>query len=202
MSTAASSEAVSARWTCVTDFDKWDADQTRYVQDATGLFHPQAAQFEALGVTPVEHIHIPAPANRLTTVGLDAMTKQLIGTAARPWDNTHTGLAVGDSATADAIGNTDLSGTASTGVYYMSMDATYPTQANGVLTLKATYGSGIAEYAWNEYGATINTGTVTVMAGATSKNANYTLLNRKAPAALGTKGAGTTWAFTMSLTIV
>ena len=189
----------TARWTCVTDFDKWDADQTAWVVARTGLAQPQAAVFDALGVTPVEHVHMPAPANRLVTVGLNALTARL-ATAAQVWDNTHVGLAVGDSATADAVGDTDM--VAATNKYYQAMDATFPTQANGVLTFKATYGPGIAEWAWNEYGATVNTGTATVMAGATTKNANYTLLNRKAPAALGTKGAGTTWAFTMTITIV
>jgi len=188
------------RWSCEADLDKYDADQTAWVQKRTGLILPESRHFEELRLTPEEHIHIPAPANRLVTVGLDAMTKQLIGTSARPWDNTHTGLAVGDSSTADAVGDTDL--VAATNKYYQVMDATFPSQANGVLTFKSTYGSGIAEYQWNEYGVIVNTGTVTTMAGATSKNANYTLLNRKAPAALGTKAAGTTWAFTVTITIV
>ena len=76
-----------------------------------------------------------------------------------------------------------------------------PTQANGVLTFTASYGSGVAEFAWNEYGAVVASGTGTAMAAGTTKPTNYVLLNRKAPAALGTKGAGTTWTFTMTITI-
>lgn len=186
-----------ARWTCVTDFHKWDVDQTRLVQETLGVDRPVADDFARLGIEPSETVHIPAPANRLTTVGLNALTKRLT-TAAQVWDNTHTGLAVGTSTTADAIGDTDLIGTKR----YNAMDATYPTQANGVLTFKATYGSGEAEFAWEEYGAVIADTVSTAFSAGTTKNTGYTLLNRKAPAGLGTKGAGTTWAFTMTITIV
>jgi hypothetical protein len=148
-------------------------------------------------VRPVERLHIPAPANRLTTVGLNALTLRLV-TAAQVWDQTHVGLGVGTSTTADAIGDTDLIGTKR----YNTMDATFPSQANGVLTFKATYASGEAEFAWEEYGAIVNSGTATTHVPGASKTSNYVLLNRKAPAALGTKGAGTTWAFTMTITIV
>jgi hypothetical protein len=187
----------AARWTCETDFDKWDADQTAWVAERSGLVRPVAADFAKLGVRPVERLHIPAPANRLTTVGLNALTLRLV-TAAQVWDQTHVGLGVGTSTTADAIGDTDLIGTKR----YNTMDATFPSQANGVLTFKATYASGEAEFAWEEYGAIVNSGTATTHVPGASKTSNYVLLNRKAPAALGTKGAGTTWAFTMTITIV
>lgn len=186
-----------ARWTCETDFDKWTAEQTRWVKARSGLLRPVAADFARLGVDPAERIHIPAPANRLVTVGLNALTLRLV-TVIQVWDNNHVGLGVGTSTTADAIGDTDLIGTKR----YNSMDATFPTQANGVMTFKATYASGEAEFAWEEYGLIVNSGTATNHVAGATKTANYVLLNRKSPAALGTKGAGTTWAFTVTITIV
>jgi hypothetical protein len=186
-----------ARWIAEADLHKWDADQTRFVADKTGLLRPVAADFDRLGVKPAEHIHVPAPANRLTTVGLGQLTARLIVAAEQAWDNTHVGLGVGTSLTADAIGDTDLIGTKR----YNAMDATYPQQAAGVLTFKATYASGEAEFAWEEYGVVV-ADTATAFAAGAAKPANYILLNRKAPAGLGTKGAGTTWAFTVTITIV
>jgi hypothetical protein len=185
------------RWSAEVDVDKWDADQTRWLIEQSGLARPIAATFEEFGLEPVERIHLPAPANRLVTVGLARLTGQLT-TNTQVWDNTHVGLAVGNSATADAIGDSDLGGASKR---YNAMDATFPTVSNGVITFKATYASGEAEFAWDEYGVVVPNTTTAFAAGA-AKPASYVLLNRKAPAALGTKGAGTSWALTVTITIV
>ena len=153
----------NASWSCETFFEKYDAEQTARAQMLTGLDQPEGHRFRELGMEPVETVRIPAPANVLTTVGLNALTLRLI-TAAQVWDATHVGLAVGDSATAEAVGNTDLAGT---GKYYQVLSGGTPTQANGVLTFTASYGSGVAEFAWNEYGAVVASGTGTAMAAGT-----------------------------------
>lgn len=204
-----------ARWEAEAFLDKWSPDQHDYLQRSLArekglllsqlrkagqleVVKPFAADYARLGVAPDETVHIPAPANRLVTVGLNALTARLV-TTAQVWDNTHAGLAVGDSSTADAIGDTDM--LASTNKRYNAMDATFPSQVNGVLTFKATYGNGEGEFAWNEYGAVV-ANTATAFAAANTKPTNYILLNRKSPASLGTKGTNTSWAFTVTITIV
>ena len=79
----------------------------------TGLDQPEGHRFRELGMEPVETVRIPAPANVLTTVGLNTLTLRLI-TAAQVWDATHVGLAVGDSATAEAVGTPTSPAPAST----------------------------------------------------------------------------------------
>lgn len=176
--------------------EKYDDDQTKWVAKKSGILAPEGAQFKSLGLEPYEVAEGPQPGNRLVTAGLNLMTSRLT-TAEQVWDETHVALAVGDSSTGDAIGDTDM--VAATNKYYRVMDSSFPTQANGVLTFRATYGSGIAEFAWNEYGVIIPD-TSTVYTSGTTKQASYVLFNRKAPASLGTKSSGT-WVFTVTITV-
>lgn len=74
---------------------------------------------------------------------------------------------------------------------YAAMDATYPTHTAGTnsITYSATFGTGAANYAWNEF-ALFN-----AAAG------GGTMLNRKVPAPyLGTKSSGT-WQLQITITI-
>jgi len=75
-----------------------------------------------------------------------------------------------------------------------SMDATYPSRATNVITFRATFSTGEANFAWNEW---------TVAAGATTASGSgfltgTTNLNRKV-ASLGTKSTGT-WTLTAQIT--
>src|SRR4051794_22957153 len=126
----------TATWRCHVTVDKWGEDATQWVERKSGLLAPDAATFEKLGVTPDETDEGPTPGNRLVTVGLDALTGPLILPARWVWDQTHWGIGVGDVSTADAIGDADLGGATKC---YQGNDAAFPTQANGVLTLKATF---------------------------------------------------------------
>lgn len=151
---------------------------------------------------PIETVEVPD--NLLTTAGLDRVTKLLIGSAAAggPYqeaDATHSLLGVGDSTTAAAVGDTALGAAAgSTHQYWMPMDSGYPTQANGVLTFKATWASADGNFTagWQEWGIQITTSTATAGAAAGAG----VLLNHKI-AALGTKVAGAVWSLTVTITL-
>jgi hypothetical protein len=107
-------------------------------------------------------------------------------------NNANAYLAVGDSSTAEAETQTDLQ--AATNKTRKGMDATYPlhTDSTGTVgsrsvTLRATFGSTDANHVWAEWG----------IANASSASR---MLNRKV-AALGTKASGTTWVFTVTITL-
>lgn len=122
----------------------------------------------------------------LTTAGRNFITQAIINDSPTFFNNSNAYLAVGDSTTAFAVGQTDLQAT--TNKIRKAMDATYPTRSANQLTFKATYGTSEANFAWNEWGI-FNASTGGVM------------LNRKVES-LGTKVAGTaTWVFTVTLTI-
>jgi hypothetical protein len=183
----------SIRWSPSIKVDKWHEDQVSWVREKTGILAPSGDILLA-HVAPYEVIE--APGNLLTTAGLNRLTSLMIAAGGQGATNTATRLGVGNSATAETVGQTDLQAAAgATNRYFMTMDATYPQQANGVLTFKATFGTADGNFAWAEW--CVDIGTPTVTAG-TTVNAN--MLNRKVQS-LGTKTSAGTWALTASITI-
>lgn len=147
-----------------------------------------------LSVAPYEVV--VAPGNLLTTAGLNRLTSLLIAAGGQGLTNTATRIGVGNSATAEAVGQTDLQAAAgSSNRFFMTMDATYPQQSNGVVTAKATFATTDANFVWAEWCLDIGTPTVT---SGTTVNAN--MLNRKVQA-LGTKTSAGTWVATATITI-
>lgn len=186
----------SARMFTTAVVEKYDEDAVGWVRRKTGLLEPSGADFEACKVLPYEVTEGPQPGNLLTTVGLNRITSRLIN-ADQVWDNTHVGLAVGNSSTAEVIGDADLAGASK---FYNAMDATYPQQSNGVLTFKGTYGTSDANFAWNEYAVVVPNTSTAFTDNATTLQASYVILNRKT-ATLGTKASGASWVFTVTITI-
>lgn len=174
------------RWSPFATVEKYDDDQVGYVRRISGLLEPDGDTMRSL-CTPYEVAECEG--NLLTTAGLNRITALLIGASTGTMDATRVRLGVGDSSTAAAVGDTTLG----TNQYFMTMDASYPTQSNGVMTFQATYGSGVGNFAWNCWGCDI--GTATVTAGAT---VNAPLVNRKV-SALGTKSSGA-WVLNVTIT--
>lgn len=134
----------------------------------------------------------------LTTAGLNRLTSLLIAGGGQAITNTSARIGFGDDNTAASVGQTDLvAASGSTHRFFSVMDATYPQQANGVLTVKTTVGSADGNFTagWQEWG--IDVGTPSVSNGTT---VNALLVNRKV-ASLGTKASGASWAFTGTVTI-
>lgn len=101
------------------------------------------------------------------------------------FSNANARIGVGDSNTAAAAAQTDLQ--ASTNKAYKSMEASYPSRSGQTVTWRAVFGTGDANYAWEEF--TVDNG---ASAGKT--------LNRKV-SAQGTKAAGQTWTVDLAITL-
>jgi len=184
----------SIHWAPVALVEKWDDDQLRYVQRRSGLLTPAADDFHAAGVRPYETVE--AVGNLLTTAGLNRITSLIIAAGGQAATNTSARLGVGNSTTAAAVGQTDLQAAAgAANRQFKIMDATYPTQSNGVLTFKSTFPTTEANFAWEEW--CVDIGTPTVADGTT---VNALMLNRKVQA-LGTKTSAGTWALTATVTL-
>jgi hypothetical protein len=130
-----------------------------------------------------------AEGNMLLNAGAQRILDQLIGATTSPFNNANARLCVGNSSTAESASQTDLQGA---GKYYRLMDATYPSRAGQTVTWKATFPSGVAEFAWNEWG--IDRGS------ASGGSVTAPMLNRKVDS-MGTKGAGVTWTLQVDTTI-
>lgn len=176
--------------------DRFDADQTAWVQGRSRLAAPRAADFARLGVLPYETTE--AHGNLVTTAGLTRLTSLLIAGGGQAITNTSARIGVGNATSpAAAIGDTNLSAAAgSSNRWFQPMDATYPQVSAGVVTFKSTFGTADGNFIWNEFGIDIGTPTVTA-----SATVNATLFNHKTSISQGTKAAGQTWATTATVTI-
>ncbi|MGC5012536.1 hypothetical protein ACLQ2R_17370 [Streptosporangium sp. DT93] len=173
--------------------DRWDADQTGWVQRRSGLLTPAPADFARAGVQP--YLTTEVHGNLATTAGLTRLTSLLTAGGGQAIVATSSRIGVGNGAGTAAIGDTDLSASAgSSNRWFQVLDATYPQTSGGVLTLKATFGASDGNFAWAEFG--IDIGTPTVTSGAT---VNAVLFNHKTAIAQGTKANGQTWAATASV---
>jgi hypothetical protein len=120
----------------------------------------------------------------ITDAGRNFMVQSTLAAATTPFNNANSHIGVGDSTTAFAVGQTDL--VAATNKLRKAMDSTYPSGAANVITFRSTFGTGDANFAWQEW-AVFNASS----AG--------TMLSRKVES-LGTKTNTQTWQFTVTLT--
>lgn len=182
----------TSKWSAHATVEKWTADQ---VTEATKILgHEPCGDEISRLFLPTEVLQIPE--NLLTTAGLNRLTARFIGAAGQAADNTHTRLGVGDDNTTATAGQTDLvAASGSTHRQFKTMDATYPTQANGVMTFKSTFASGEGNFVWNEWGVDVSNSSAS-----DGTTVGDVLINRKV-ASLGTKVSGAVWALTVTITI-
>lgn len=182
-----------ARGTTHWRIDRFDADQTDWTAGRAGQA-PRLEDFERLAVRPYETSEVGG--NLITTAGLGRLTSLLIAGGGQAITNTSARIGAGDGAGTAAVGDTDLSASAgSTHRWFQIMDATYPQQSGGVLTLRSTFGTSDGNFAWNEFG--IDVGTPTVSSGNTVA---ALLFNHKTSISQGTKASGQTWTVTATVT--
>lgn len=131
----------------------------------------------------------------LLQTGRNCISALLISTGvgtgtARPYNSTGAYFVVGNSTATHATNQTWLQGASST---MKSMDATYPSRATNVITFRATFSTGEANFAWNEWAIWNSTSTT---------DANANMLNRKVEdPSLGTKTSAQSWQITADITI-
>src|SRR6516164_5858453 len=144
--------------------------------------------------------------NLLVTEGLNQITSLIINSSTNfAFTNTKGLVTVGDSATAAAVGDTYVTATftGTTNCYQNPNDASFPTQSNGVINSQSTYGSSVANFAWQTWGWASFNGTAAANAtpSAHGTGSNQALLINHKVASLGTKGSGAAWVFSTSITL-
>jgi len=120
----------------------------------------------------------------LTDAGRNHIATDFNGEAVTEFNAANAHLGVGNSNAAFAAGQTDLQGGS---VFRRPMEATFPSRSVNVITAKASFAPGEANFAWEEWGY-FNA----VAAG--------TMFSRKVEV-LGTKPSTQTWVLTATLTI-
>jgi hypothetical protein len=184
-----------ARWNVKATVAYYDADIETY-RARHGKAKGERLFFREHAPTEV----VQSEGNLLMYGGASCLWECLIGngtsTAAAAltyFNNSNAAIGVGDATTTEAATQTDLA--ASSNKIRVACDATYPQHTDGVtsaantITFKSTFGSGVANFTWNEWG---------IFNSATA--ATGRMLNRKVQA-LGTKAAGTSAAFSVTVTL-
>lgn len=123
----------------------------------------------------------------ITTAGVTQMLQAALGETPTFFTNSTSYIGVGDSTTAFSAAQTDL--VAATNRLKKVMDATFPSRASLVVTFQATFATGDANFAWQEWGV-FNGGPAF---------ATGTMISRKVES-LGTKTSAQSWQFTVQLT--
>jgi hypothetical protein len=180
--------------------ERWDADQTawvgRKVRDGGTAFarvrQLTPAVFRGFGVQPYS-VTVDEDCNMILQAGWVALLGGIAGTSITTKYGATVGrIGVGDSVTAAAYAQTDLQ--AATNKYYQLVSGA-PAIATGAapatLTFSAVFGTGNANYAWQEFvtdeGTASNAGPVVAVC-----------LNRGV-SAQGTKASGQTWTATETI---
>lgn len=121
----------------------------------------------------------------LVNAARDQICGLIDGESLTAWNNANAYLGVGDSTTAFVNTQTDLQ--AATNKTRVAMMATYPSRSANAITFQSSFGSAVANYAWQEV-ACFNASTAGIM------------LFRFVQS-LGTKASGSTWQLTVTETI-
>lgn len=164
------------------DIDKWDfGDRANEAEADMAKGTSKEALIDKYGAECyVGKSHLDG--NLLLNAGINVLTNLLAGGGGTAFNNANARIGVGDSTTAEAATQTGLQ--AATNKTYVAMDASYPTYGTSQqVAFRATFGTGSANYAWQEF--TVDNGT--------------TSLNRKV-SAQGTKTSGQTWQVTITIT--
>lgn len=138
------------------------------------------AEAHARGGSPYEVVE---GRNLLLTAGATILLTRLASDAPVKFDATNGRLCVGNGTTAVAAGQTDLQGASK---LRKAFDAA-PTISSNSYVAVATFGTGDANFAWEE-------------AGVANSSSGATLLNRVVQN-FGTKTSSLTWVLTCSLSI-
>lgn len=186
----ADSGIIRTGWRC----EKWSEEACDHVRKKLDLrkFEPvSSAQLLEIVGAPEEVLEVPG--NLLLNEGIQRLLDLLIAAGGTAYNNANAYIGVGDSNTAEAATQTDLS--AATNHFYKAMNASFPSRASQTVSWQSDFTSAEANYAWAEW---------TIAAGATGASGSgfttgTTNLNRKVQS-LGTKVTGT-WTLTGQVTI-
>lgn len=113
--------------------------------------------------------------------------KTIIGETVAPFNHDNAHIGVGNGTTAFAAEQADLQGASK---LRKPMDAGYPTRSVATLTFQATFGTGDANWPWQEWGI-FNNGTTGVG-----------IMHNREVENLGTKTSNVTWVFQVDITLV
>ncbi|GAA3027321.1 hypothetical protein [Streptosporangium longisporum] len=190
VTTAVDTGRATTRWTV----QRWDADQTAWVQRRTGLHAPALDDFTRLGVDSYRTTEVLG--NLVTNAGWTRIMSLVTAQgAAQALDATHVRIGVGNGVTAEAYTDADLAAAAGSANRWFQPVGGAGALGTRTLTFSATFNPADGNFAWNEFGIDVTSGVA-----AAGNTVGALLLNRKSGIAQGSKANGQTWAATAMIT--
>jgi len=129
--------------------------------------------------------------NLLLNAGITRLLNRLISDSTQEFDAANCRIGVGNSSTAASASQTDLQAAAGAGNRQFELCDSVSVSAQ-TLTVVATFESGDANFAWEEWGVDQGTADGTTVVAP--------MLNRKV-ASMGTKASGAVWVLTITITV-
>lgn len=197
------------KWLASARIQKYSPDQVEWAAARLG-HNPIGYELEELFREPEDGV-LDVKGNLITTAGLGNITNLLIAGGGDGLTAAKTIVGVGSTSTAATVADIALgaNGTAAngtTGCWYRGADSA-PTRVTTTVTndsiqAVATFNDNNSNFAWNEWGWAVQSGTGSITPSATLASttaATETLINHKI-ASMGTKATGATWVFTTKVT--
>ena len=134
---------------------------------------------------------------------MNRITSLFEGAGGQAWAHANAFIGVGTSTTLATVADTALGGDGSSSTaYYQPADVGYPTQSGGTMQCNATFGTGIAAFAWNEWMLGDASGTLAAASAIASVGTSPIAINHKVVSGgLGTKGSSSIWTLQTTATI-
>lgn len=190
------------KWSPVARIDKYSPEVVEELTRILG-YEPKAADFTRFSADPFAVAEVEG--NVICVGGLAMITAALISGTFDPLTGTASGrsfVGVGtDSGTAALASQTALVGASQ---YYNTFDSNptrvTTTNTNDAIQGVSTFGTSVANHAWNEWAWFSTTaGTITPGTAVNVSSGTETMWNRKV-ASMGTKASGASWVFTTKVT--
>lgn len=112
-----------------------------------GMYRLEKFRVRKSGLIEPEPFDVIEFPNLVVNVGGALILDKFIGAAGTVFSNANAHIGIGNGTTAPAVGQTDLQGASKT---RKAMEATFPSRAGQVMTFKSVFGTGDANYAWEE----------------------------------------------------
>jgi len=176
------------KWHPKVRIDKYSPEQIKVWTEFLG-HEPTSVDFADWEIEPESVTELDG--NQLVSVGLTRIRDLILGTGATGITSTSARIGVGNGTAGFSAAHVDLQGASKR---FNILDSLTP--GTSKFTAVATFGTGDANFAWEEWCIDIkNTGSAT-----SGNTINDVLLNRKV-GSQGTKASGAVWVFTVDVTI-
>lgn len=186
-------------WHASCRVEKYSADQVQWLLTHKNIANPKAVDLSEHFKAPEDGI-LEVDGNLLVTVGLSNITALITGAAGNTFSASQGICGVGSFTTAATTADTALGGNGSSATaWYQALD-TAPTVAGGQISAVSTFGSSVANFAWNEWCWAAAIAPLTAGSTLASVGTTPVMFNHKV-AALGSKINGSAWSLYTSVVL-